>query len=113
MLASGDVDAPRILLPTGGLLRGAASIGEFPQDVQRLLDVPGQGDRRLAASLAIWQDRRAGIALIGAEGRPVIDHSGGAMPWYMYSLPTSFSLVGLYLCIKWLTSETTDEGETG
>ncbi len=26
------------------------------------------------------------------------------MPWYMYSLPTSFSLVGLYLCIKWLTS---------
>jgi len=26
------------------------------------------------------------------------------MPWYMYSLPTSLSLVGLYLCIKWLTS---------
>lgn len=26
------------------------------------------------------------------------------MPWYMYSLSTSLSLVGLYLCIKWLTS---------
>jgi len=26
------------------------------------------------------------------------------MPWYMYSLQTSLSLVGLYLCIKWLTS---------
>lgn len=26
------------------------------------------------------------------------------MPWHMYSLSTSFSLVGLYLCIKWLTS---------
>ena len=34
----------------------------------------------------------------------VIGDSGGDMPWYMYSLATSLSLVGLYLCIKWLTS---------
>ena len=27
------------------------------------------------------------------------------MPWYVYSFPTSFSLVGLYLCVKWLTSK--------
>src|ERR1700737_5216053 len=34
------------LLPTGRLpARGAASIGELPEDVQRLLDGPGQGDR--------------------------------------------------------------------
>lgn len=26
------------------------------------------------------------------------------MPWYGYSILTSFSLVGLYLCIKWLTA---------
>ena len=35
-----------MLLPTGRLpARGAASIGELPEDVQRLLDGPGQGDR--------------------------------------------------------------------
>jgi len=26
------------------------------------------------------------------------------MPWYLYSFPTAFSFVGLYLCVKWLTS---------
>lgn len=27
------------------------------------------------------------------------------MPWYVYSILTSFSFVGLYLCIRWLTSK--------
>ena len=27
------------------------------------------------------------------------------MPWYVYSILTSVSLVGLYLCIKWLSSK--------
>lgn len=26
------------------------------------------------------------------------------MPWYAYSFPTALSFVGLYLCVKWLTS---------
>ena len=32
------------MLPTGGLTTGRANIGELPQHVQGLLDVPGQGD---------------------------------------------------------------------
>lgn len=27
------------------------------------------------------------------------------MPWYVYSILSSFSFVGLYLCIRWLTSK--------
>jgi drug/metabolite transporter (DMT)-like permease len=27
------------------------------------------------------------------------------MPWYIYSMLTSFSFVGLYLCIRWLTGK--------
>jgi len=27
------------------------------------------------------------------------------MPWYAYSILTSFSFVGLYLCIKWMTTK--------
>src|SRR5215831_8536562 len=68
----------KMMLPTGGLLGGAARIGEFPEDVQRLLDLAGKGDRieclelrRERGALGGREDAGGEDALIRRLGRIV------------------------------------------
>ena len=66
------------MLPTGGLLRAGTSVGEFPQQIQRLLDVASEGNgikgvKLLGESGPLGRAEAAGSqhALVGSLGEIV------------------------------------------